>query len=112
MISVGVLVGTTSQTLTELILTAPQGGPLPANGRVAEIHIQWRVTSAADFHLVYKRGTVGSTINLATDSGRFFNTTDNYLEMRSPSHNQLSLDEFFLVSVAGTAQARILDWYI
>lgn len=115
MISVTVTVGTTSQSLEQLIQAVTlQGGPLPSNGRVAEIHIQFRVTGGSDFHLVYKIGTVGSTLDLATDSGRFFTSAapDNYLEMRSPSGNQLSLKEFFLVAASGTAQARILAWYV
>lgn len=105
MVSAGVEVSTTAQSLEDLIraFVPTHVVNLPSNGRVMEIHIQYRVGSANDFHLVYKAGTV----NLATDSGFLFTATDNYLEMRSPSGNQLSLREMFLVSVAGIAQARI-----
>lgn len=105
MVSAGVNISTTAQNLRDLILaTVPSHiVNLPSNDRVSEIHIQWRVGTLNDFHLVYKAGVV----NLATDSGFFFTSTDNYLEMRSPTGNQLSLQEFYLVSVAGIAQARI-----
>lgn len=114
MVSAGVDVNTVAKSLEELVLSVvPVSGLLPSNGRVAEIHIQFRVTSANNFHLVYKQGTVGVEINLATDSGRLFadNALENYLEMRAPAGNQLSLKEFYLAAT-GPAQARIMAWYI
>lgn len=115
MIAAGPTITETAQSLEQLILTAIPGFTgLPSNGRVTEIHIQWRVGSASEFHLVYKEGTTdiaGPTINLATDSGRIFDATDNYLEMRSKFGNTLSLREFFLVVPdGGSAVARILAW--
>jgi hypothetical protein len=96
----------TGVSLRSLIETATPGQvPAPFNGRIAEVQIQW---ATGTFHLVFKSGTVV----LATDSGFQFSTTDRLLSLRSPTWNQLSLDDIFLAGAAGGETGRITAYTI
>lgn len=94
---------TAGQSLRTLIDAATPDQLTPFfNNRVFEIQIQW---VSGVFHLVFKSGTV----NLGTDSGFAFSTTDRLLTMRAPNANQLSIADVYLAGATGTGEvARVI----
>jgi hypothetical protein len=111
MIAATVTLSTTAQSLRALIDAATPGQLTPLfTNRVCEVQIQ--VVGLTDqFFLVYKPGIV----SLATDAGFFFQgLTDDATGsrsrcvMRTPTGNQLSLADIYLVGAVGGEQAAIL----